>query len=372
MLAIAFLLQPAFLAPPTRPRAIHAAPRRAATATMETVDSQALTLLGGALARISDEDQGGGGPEWQRLEGGAWLRLPTSTPWAVVHFVGGAALGAAPQLCYDTLLTDVCERASVAVIATPYEVGPDHSRLAEAVRESFDVARQGACDLGLLPALAGAPTFRVGHSLGAKLLVIGACGDGAAEERARLGLLAFNNFGVADSVKLAASVVQQMQGGGAQGAQTANAIADAFAFAQSFGSASGVNLEFSPSPQELQELVAASYAAADTRLIRFDADDLDCSTQLLSALPASAAAERVELSGAHLAPAALQLSLAEIEPTLAALLGARDFTLGDGEAVQATADALVAWLWPAGMAPPPTRALRASDVAAGEGEVVDV
>ena len=97
--------------------------------------------------------------------------------------------------------------------------------MAEAVRESFDVAKQGASDLGLLPALAGAPTFRVGHSLGAKLLVIGACGDGAAEERARLGLLAFNNFGVADSVKLAASVVQQMQGGGARGSQTANAIA---------------------------------------------------------------------------------------------------------------------------------------------------
>ena len=83
---------------------------------------------------------------------------------------------------------------------------------------------------------------------------------GSAPEPAPLGLLAYNNFGVADSVRLASSVVQTLQGGG-RAAQTASAIADAFAFAQQLGGASGINLEFSPSPSELQARVHAVHHA---------------------------------------------------------------------------------------------------------------
>lgn len=336
----------------------------------------ALTLLGGALARSSDaEDRRG----WQRV-GGSWLRLPPSTPWAVVHFVGGAALGAAPQLCYDRLWADVCERASIAVIATPYDVGPDHSRLAAACTAAFEATQAEARDLGLLPP--GAPLFRVGHSLGAKLLVVEACragqGEGdearAAPPPAPLGLMAYNNFGVADSVRLATSVVQGMQGG-ARAAQTASAIADAFAFAQQLGGVSGFNLEFSPSPTELVAQVKEGYAAPATRLFRFDGDDeLDCSAQLLDALPPAAAraAEVSVLPGTHLAPASVKLDLSELDATLAALLGAQTFSLGDEAAVQAAADALVAWLWPGGMAPPPTRALRPAEAEADGATTVDV
>ena len=104
------------LGQPTSLRAHHA---RLPSATMSMGDpAGALTLLGGALAK---SDAAESSRDWQRV-GDQWLRLPASTPWAVVHFVGGAGLGSAPQLCYNSLWADVCDRANVAVIATPYDV----------------------------------------------------------------------------------------------------------------------------------------------------------------------------------------------------------------------------------------------------------
>lgn len=119
------------------------APRHAALTMVD--GSEALTLLGGALARTSQTESS---REWQNV-GGAWLRLPASTPWAVVHFVGGAALGSAPQLCYDALLSTVCDRGGVAVIASPYDTSPDHSRLATEVQDSFELSRKATEELGV-------------------------------------------------------------------------------------------------------------------------------------------------------------------------------------------------------------------------------
>jgi len=380
------------LGQPTSLQAAGAHHARLPSATMSMGDpGGALTLLGGALARSSDSAESS--RDWQRV-GNQWLRLPASTPWAVVHFVGGAGLGSAPQLCYNSLWADVCDRANVAVIATPYDVAPDHARLAAECMAGFESARAEACELGLLPA--AAPVFRAGHSLGAKLLVVEACrvageaGDevytGSAPQPAPLGLLAYNNFGVADSVRLASSVVQTMQGGGGRAGQTASAIADAFAFAQQMGGASGFNLEFSPSPSELQARVATSYSAPSTRLFRFETsdgqrDDLDCSEELMASIqncslpsagPAERIVERITLPGTHLAPASVEVDLSELDATLASLLGARTFSLGDEAAVRAAADALVTWLWPGGMAPPPTRALQASELGADVDGAIDV
>ena len=49
-------------------------------------------------------NQPGGRDDWQQV-GGAWVLRPKSgRPKAVVHFVGGAFVGAAPQLTYRLLL----------------------------------------------------------------------------------------------------------------------------------------------------------------------------------------------------------------------------------------------------------------------------
>ena len=83
-------------------------------------DDAALARLGGSLVRAQQSQPQPRG--WERV-GSAWVLLPDQRPWGCVHFVGGAALGEAPQLCYGKLLKDVCEGAGVAVFATPYSVG---------------------------------------------------------------------------------------------------------------------------------------------------------------------------------------------------------------------------------------------------------
>ena len=344
----------------------------------------ALAVLGGALTRISEEREGKG---WVR-EGDSWLLMPPTTPWGCVHFVGGAGFGSAPQICYDALLSSLVRRLGIAVVATPYDVGTDHWALSKKVHADFDSALQTLREsYGLA---ASAPIRRLGHSLGGKLLVLGALGDADAAEAlgalpagtidvtdplpppspppppgAPLGLLAFNNFALADSAALASNFISKLQGGEtARAAETAQAVMDAFGMAQAFATAVGsdfaANLEVSPTPDELERAVADRYAAADTRLWQFRDDALDSSDGLLGALPAEAPVDRVEVDSApgHLTPVVFRLEAADIDPTLALLLGSnRAFSFGDAAALDGLCDALCEWVWPSGMATPTTRAL---------------
>jgi hypothetical protein len=76
--------------------------------------------------------------DWQEVEGGAWVLFPPpgTRPEAVAHFVGGAFVGAAPQLAYRALLEALARRGAV-VIATPYSTTFDHLRASDAVQYSF-------------------------------------------------------------------------------------------------------------------------------------------------------------------------------------------------------------------------------------------
>ena len=327
-------------------------PRAAVLSASE--DGGALAVLGGALARVGDEQSAG----WRRVSR-AWVRLPASTPWATLHFVGGAGLGIAPQLCYDTLLSGVCDRAGIMVIATAYDLGTDHSQLAREVGRSFEAALAACRADGLAPQ-ATAPIYRLGHSLGAKLCVLLACADDSKEleladppasEVSKLGLIAYNNFGVAESAEFSAKVIAALQGG-ESGAETGFMVANAISVLQQLSKASGADIEFSPSPAQMQELVASRFAASDSRVWRLESDELDCSETLLEALPKDAACGRLTLPGAHLAPVAFCLSPGDIDPMLGSILGSgRTFSLGDPEAINAITDAVLEWLWPAGLSP---------------------
>jgi hypothetical protein len=105
-----------------------------ALAVSPTGRGGALTVLGGAIERAGV----GEAPLGWRQMGEAWVRIPQrALPWGAVHFLGGAALGAAPQLVYDRLLTEICERAQVAVIAVPYSPEQDHDKLARQVQPAI-------------------------------------------------------------------------------------------------------------------------------------------------------------------------------------------------------------------------------------------
>ena len=340
-----------------------AAPPRAAMVMRD----DALATLGGALAKISDSRQS----SWRKLNSPGFLLLPpTSTPWAAVHFVGGAGFGTAPQICYDSLLSSLVERTGVAVIATPFDLGTDHNLLAAKVHRDFDSGLAECIETyGLASA---APVYRIGHSLGAKLCVIGALREGGSEgggggNAPPLGLLAFNNFGLADSAALAAELFDQFQGGAGRNGETMRAVLDAFSVVQQVATATGAgsNFEVSPSPQELESSVRASYSAPRTHVWRMGDDRLDSSDGLLACMPSAAEHVRTVLADVtHLAPVAFRLEAGEIDPALELLLGSgQGFTFGDKVASGAVCDALCEFIWPSAMA---ARALTGGEASNGD------
>ena len=373
-------------------------------------DSAALTVLGGALSRAA---RARGRGSWVQV-GETWvLPPPDATPWATVHFVGGAGFGSAPQLAYDELLATISRRCGVAVVAAPFDVALDHAALASGVEGRFDRGRQWCEEtLGLA---ATAPAYQLGHSLGAKLLVMNcidnlaasstdevdddgtitilpavptgetaaaAGGGGRAASAAgaappSVGLLAFNNFGIADSARLVAQVVATAQGG-ERGTATAGAVMDAFGLAQMVAKATGTSIEVTPSPEELERAVArGGYAGTSPEVWRFENDELDSSEGLLTAMRKAAAAGTsptpppasgtTRLPGGHLAPVFFRLDPSDIDPALGLLLGgAGGFTVGSASAVAALCDEVCQWIWP--MERPPPAQLSASRDATGASE----
>lgn len=56
---------------------------------------------------------GGPGGNWEEVEG-CWVLFPaTGKPTALVHFIGGAFVGAAPQLSYKLFLETLAARGIV-------------------------------------------------------------------------------------------------------------------------------------------------------------------------------------------------------------------------------------------------------------------
>jgi len=303
-----------------------------------------------------------------------------------VHFVGGAGFGSAPQLVYDELLSTIAERCGVVVIATPFDVSFDHWKLSAATGEEFERAlSECQATLGLS---GSAPIYRVGHSLGAKLLVLGALRAerkalrlGAAAEalandeaapappppasngrgKLSLGLICFNNFDLGDSAKLAASFVANAQGG-ARGEATARTVLEAFGLLQQVARATGTAVDVSPTPAELEDEVGLWFgggaaASPDLRIWRFDGDELDSSAGLVEALPeeAAVAAAVSVLDGGHLSPVYFRLDPSELDPALGMLLGGMGgsgFAVGSAEALAPLCDELCAWIWPSAMKAP--------------------
>ncbi len=179
--------------------------------------------------------------------GDLWLMQPES-PRALIHCLGGAFVGAAPQVVYGSLLARLVA-AGFAVAAVPYVTGPEHQRLAIA---SIDRLQQ------LPSALLRLPRYGLGHSLGCKLHLVASC----LETQDRLSLPPRQG-----NVLLALS----------------NASAQA-------------PLEFNPSPAALRQMVATTYATPQTLVVRFAGDTIDDSASL--ALPG----DQRHLPGNHLTP----------------------------------------------------------------------
>lgn len=280
--------------------------RRATGGVDQDVNPVALALRS-RLQELAVRDGGRGSQRWEDL-GGARVILPASAiPWGVAHFVGGAVLGQFPELCYDTLLRPLADRAGIAVICTPYELAPDHFKLADKVGDAFESAMvAGAARYGWVPERM--PRFALGHSLGSKLQVLLQCQNNTPA--VGVGLLAFNNFGVEDQVRLLRETLQALGVNAGPVAKSADRFWQSVLEPALGRVAKLSGMQFKPGPEEMLALVANDYdkSAGKTRAICFDQDNLDCSDELLEALSERGAfADRVNLQGGHLTPVLLNV-----------------------------------------------------------------
>ncbi|PSP17408.1 MAG: hypothetical protein BRC58_06455 [Cyanobacteria bacterium QS_8_64_29] len=213
---------------------------------------------------------------WQNLSG-TWVLLPP-TPIGIIHFIGGAFIGSAPQLTYRWLLEQLAQ-AGFAVIATPFDSGFDHKALARNSFNRFEGVLQRLQASGAIRQRY-LPVYGLGHSVGCKLHLLG--GSLFGPERAGNMLLAYNNFPVRRAVP----------------------------FGDRFNWTSALDLEFDPSPKQTRELIAQNYAIRRNLLVAFDNDTLDQSRELVPMLQAQfpELVVRQQLPGNHLTPLTQELN----------------------------------------------------------------
>lgn len=147
----------------------------------------------------NNNDEGGMGVgttfgDWEELHGNYILRpCVSSPPRALLHFLGGAIVGAAPHVAYRYMLESLRTQGYL-VVATPYKLSFDHLSTCDAVLARFEmIAPMLARQYGAVPVVG------VGHSCGAllQLLITSLFPD---TPRAANALLSFNNKPVTEAV----------------------------------------------------------------------------------------------------------------------------------------------------------------------------
>ena len=215
--------------------------------------------------------------EWQEISD-SWVLLPRK-PVGVVHFLGGAFIGTTPNFTYRWLLEQL-GKAGYATIATPFLNGFDHTAIARSTLNRFENILERLQSTNAI-SQRYLPIYGIGHSLGCKLQLL--IGSLFTVERAGNILISFNNYPVRRAIPL----MEQLP-------------IDTAAF----------NLEFVPSPEETNQLIAKNYTIRRNLLIRFTNDNLDQTGSLTPILqqrfPDMIAT--LTLSGNHLTPLGQQLN----------------------------------------------------------------
>jgi hypothetical protein len=283
---------------------------------------------------------------WEEIGGNFLLRPPdheTSPPKAVLHFLGGAFVGAAPHLTYRYLLTGLAEQGYL-VVATPYNLSFDYVQVCDTVLERFErVAIPLAKEYGALPVVG------IGHSCGALLQVLITC---LFPDTPRLAnaLISFNNQMAQKAIpafeELVVPLSLSLMGEDGLGAETPSmtgeggALGPGTALRQSLGrlrqnfeevveayaasplapsvvqnevvplvkqamsvvdqlppllqSISDGAREFAPTPDDTREVCRRMYRARRTLLVRFEDDSIDESENLMKVLQESRSIMRMK------------------------------------------------------------------------------
>lgn len=287
--------------------AFHHAVRPGRSPQLATWPQQRLVLRRAATT-TTDDDVG----RWVELGGNFILRPPPGTPAkALVHFLGGAFVGAAPHLSYRYLLSGLAEEGFL-IVTTPYQLNFDYLEICDTILETFErAAKPLAQEYGALPVVG------VGHSCGALLQVFVTCLF-PDTPRAANALISFNNKPAKDAipafeelvVPLASAIMANTTEGERfrQSVSSARSLTDTVVdtlagsvpasmskgllpeFKQGLqvldqvpgllGSISGGVREFSPTPDDTKESCRRMYRARRTLLIKFENDAIDESDEL--------------------------------------------------------------------------------------------
>ncbi len=208
--------------------------------------------------------------EWQEISGSSVL-LPRY-PMAIIHFLGGAFVGTAPNFTYRWLLEQL-GKEGYAIIATPFVNTLDHLAIARNVLNRFEsilerLQSNNSLGQGYLP------IYGIGHSMGCKLhLLIGSL---FSVERAGNILISFNNYPVKRAIP----------------------------FLDKIDIDDSLNLEFTPSPDETKVIITKDYEIRRNLLIKFTQDNID-ETMILTSILTEKYPNLValqSLSGNHLTP----------------------------------------------------------------------
>ncbi|CAN6548542.1 unnamed protein product [Malus baccata var. baccata] len=277
--------------------------------------------------------------DWTQVEG-AWVLKPrNSEPKAVVHFIGGIFVGAAPQLTYRLFLERLSEKG-ILVIATPYASGFDHFFIADETQIKFD-----RCYQFLKETVQDLPTFGIGHSLGSVIHLL--IGSRYAVQRNGNVLMAFNNKEASSTIPLFSPVVVPVaQGLGpilAQIASSPTIRLGAEMTLKQFENLSPPIMkqvlplveqlpplymdlvngreDFAPKPEETRRLVKSYYGISRNLLVKFRDDMIDETSTLAQLLISnSAISSMLDMSirllpGDHGLP--LQQALPDVPPAMA-------------------------------------------------------
>ncbi|KAF4386318.1 hypothetical protein G4B88_003535 [Cannabis sativa] len=265
-------------------------------------------------------------------------------PRAIIKFLGGAFLGAVPELTYSYVI-ELLAKEGYVIISVPYNVTFDHADAAKQVYERFNtcldsILATGLPNSNLTPAqISDLPLFSVGHSNGALLQVLTGSYFDQKIPKAN-AIISYNNKSATEAVPyfeqlgplvrqmmpvVESSPVYSMARNASGDAwkvlldaagtiisdndqQTLNSVTKFVDQLPSvFGEVTQGISEFKPSPSENRSRCKNSYNVKHTLLVKFNFDTIDETNLLEETLKPRVESiggtlEKVELNGNHITP----------------------------------------------------------------------
>ncbi|OMO86423.1 hypothetical protein COLO4_21171 [Corchorus olitorius] len=267
-------------------------------------------------------------------------------PRAIIKFLGGAFIGAVPEVTYSYLI-ELLAKEGFLILSVPYNVTFDHEQAANQVYERFNACLDnilafGFPDANLTPDdLVNLPIFSAGHSNGALLQVL--TGSYFCDKIPKANaIISYNNRPATEAVPyfeqlgplvrqmmpvVEASPMYSMARSASDDAwkmfiDTAGAIIpdrdqevlvsfNRFVdqLPSVFGQVTQGVSEFKPTPSENRECCKNKYNVQNTLLVKFNSDTIDETDLLEETLKPRVESiggtlEKVQLNGTHLTPCA--------------------------------------------------------------------